>query len=97
MDPLRLTVPSVTDFSLSLWHEGLRAEALCGCRPALASIFKYSDCSVFDGPEVAALLNNFALERPMRSQEIPQWSLPLVLAFLKGAAFEPLEEASLEI
>ena len=62
----------------------------------LASVFKYSDCSVFDGPEIAALLKNFALERPMWSQEIPQWSLPLVLSFLKGAPFEPLEEASLE-
>ncbi len=59
-------------------------------------MFKYLDCSVFNGPEIAALLKNFALERPMWSQEIPQWSLPLVLSFVKGASFEPLKEASLE-
>ncbi len=35
-------------------------------------------------------------ERPMRLQEIPQWSFNLVLSFLKGALFEALEEASLE-
>ncbi len=32
----------------------------------------------------------------MQSQEIPQWSLPLVLSYLEGAPFEPLEEAYLE-
>ena len=32
----------------------------------------------------------------MRAPEIPEWSLPLVSSFLKGAHFEPLEEASLE-
>ena len=59
------------------------AETIHGYRPALASVFKYSHCSLFDGPEITALLKNFALERPMWSQEIPQWS------------FEPLEKASL--
>ena len=86
----------MTDFFLSLWDAGLSAETIRGYRPALASVFKYSGCTVFDSPEVAALFKNFALERPIRSQEIPQWSLPLVLAFLKGPPFEPLEEASLE-
>ena len=51
---------------------------------------------MFDGPEITALLTNFALERPMQSQEISQWSLTLVLSFLKSAPFEPLEEGSLE-
>ncbi len=64
--------------------------------PALASIFKYLDCSVFDGPGIAALLKNFTPERPLLSQVMPQWSLPLVLSFLKGGHFEPLQEASLE-
>ena len=51
---------------------------------------------MFDGPEIAGLLKNFGVERPMWSQEIPQCSLPLVLSFLKGAPFEPLEEGTLE-
>ena len=64
-------VPSETDF-LSLWHEYLMAETIRGYRPALASMFKYSGCSVFDSPEIAALLTNFTLERPLQSQEIRQ-------------------------
>ncbi len=51
---------------------------------------------MFNGPETAALLKNFALERPSWLHEISQWPLPLVLPFLKGVPFEPLEEASLE-
>ena len=96
MDPSHPTVPLITDFFLSLWDEGLMAETICGYCPALASVFMQSDCSVFDGLEIAALLKKFAIERPMRSQKIPQWSLPLVLSFLEGAHFEPLEEACLE-
>ncbi len=93
VDPI---VPSVTDFFLSLWDEGMTAETIRGYCPVLASVFKYSDCSVFDGPEIAAPLKNLALERPTWSQEISQWPLPLVLSFLKGAPLEFLEGASLE-
>ncbi len=80
----------------TLWDEGLAAETIHGYCPALDSVFKYLDCSVFVGSEIAALLKNFALEMPMHSREIPQWSLSLVLSFLKGAPFEPLEEDSPE-
>ncbi len=51
---------------------------------------------MFHGLEVAALLKNFTFERHLWSQEILQWSLPLVLSFLLVASFEPLKEASLE-
>ena len=72
------------------------AEMTNGYRLVLASIFKYLDCSIFDSPKIAALLKNFALEWPLQLQEVPQWSLPLVLSFLKGAPFELFDEASLE-
>ena len=87
MDLAHPTVPSVTDFFLSLWDEGLTVETVPGYCPALTSVFKYSDSSVFDGPEIAVLLQNFALERPMQSQEIPQWSLPLVFDFPERCSF----------
>ena len=88
MDLLHPTGPLVIDFLLSFWDEGLMAERICGYHSALASVFQYSKCSVFDGPKTAPLLKNFTLER--------SWSLYLVLSFLKGATFEPLEDISLE-
>ncbi len=72
------------------------AHTIRGYCLVLASVFKYSGCSVFDAPKIAALLKNLAPEQPLQSQEIPQWSLPLVLSFLKGASFGPLEEAFLD-
>ena len=72
------------------------AVTICSYHLALASIFKYSGCYVFDSPEIAAILKNFALERPLRLQEISHWSLSMVLSFLEGAPFEPLKEASME-
>ena len=62
----------------------------------LASIFKYSGCYVLDSLEIAVLLKNFACDRSLQSQDIPQQSLPLVLSFLKGAPFKALEEAFLK-
>ena len=59
----------MTDFFLSPWDEGLMAETICGYCPALVSILMYLGGSVFDSPEIAALLKNLQL------QEIPQ---PLV-------------------
>ena len=49
-------------------------------------MFEYLGCSVFDSHEIASLLKNFAHESPLQPQEIPQWSLPLVLSSLKGAS-----------
>ena len=67
MDLSHPTVPLVTNFFMSLWDEGLMVKTIRGYRPALASVFKYSDCLVFDGPEIAALLKNFVFERPLWS------------------------------
>ena len=61
MDLPHPTVPSVTDLFLSLLHESLMTETIRGYRPVLTSMLKYSDCSVFDGRKIAALLKNFTL------------------------------------
>ena len=44
------TVPSETDFFLFLWDGGLMAETIHQYNPGLASVFKFSGCSVFDCP-----------------------------------------------
>jgi hypothetical protein len=41
-------------------------------------------------------VNNFTLERPKTVQLFPKWSLDVVLDFLNGEPFEPLEQASLK-
>ncbi len=75
------TLPSVTDFFLSLHDEVVIAETILGYHPARDPVFRYSDCSMFDSPEIAALLKNFTLEQPLWFQEVPQWNLPLALSF----------------
>ena len=95
MDPLNPSAPELTDFLLSLWDSGLSPETVRGYRAALNSVFKHTGCKVFEFHEVNALMRNFYLEKPVKRKEVPQWNLPLVLAFLKGAPFEPLEQASI--
>ena len=51
---------------------------------------------IFERREVAALLENFAIKRPLWLHEVSLWYLLLVLAFLKGAPFELSENASLD-
>ena len=89
MDLSHLTVPLVTNSFLSPWGESLTAETIRGYCPALASICKYSDCSVFNGPEIAALLKTLAVERPMWSQD-PSVVLASGLVFPEGCSFRAL-------
>ena len=52
--------------------------------PELSSHFVFHD-----------LLRSFRLERPLSSSRVPPWDLLVVLQFLCGPPFEPLDSASL--
>ena len=43
-------------------------ETLPGYHLALAYVFMFLGCSIFDSPGLAALLRNFALEQPLWTQ-----------------------------
>ena len=77
VDPSDPSTPDVTSFLLYLWDLGLAPGTIRGYRPALRSVFLHVGCHVFDNPEIAALLKNLALERPIQHKEVPLWNLPL--------------------
>ncbi len=97
MDPLDPSEAQLAEFCLILFKDRrLAPETVKGYRSAIGSVLKPRGLDVGAWPNLSALIRRMELERPARRSLTPTWNLSLVLRFLMGPEFEPLESASLE-
>lgn len=89
-----LTSSDLADFFIFLFEvKGLQPITIKGYRSAIARVYRL--CNRPDpgiDQDLSHLLNNFCLERPKRVILFPKWSLDVVLHYLAGAPFEPLDK-----
>ncbi len=78
---------------------GPRAKALStikGYRAGLSRVFKHTiGLDLMNNTDLSALINNFSIERPRAFRTYPKWDLNIVLAYLRKAPFEPMNNSNL--
>jgi hypothetical protein len=98
LNPLAVSPGLLADFFLHLFvDKKLAPITIKGYRSAISRIYRM--CGLPDpgqDQDLSKLVNNFTLERPKTVQLFPKWSLDVVLDFLNGEPFEPLEQAFLK-
>ena len=97
LDPLNLSSSDLADFFVYLFEDlGLQPITIKGYRAAIGRIYRLT-CNQYDpGADklLSSLISNFTLERPVKRTLFPKWSLELVLNYLAGEPFEPIQQAS---
>ena len=68
---------------------------LKGYRSALSSLMASRGLDISHDPDLNALIRSFSIERPRTFRETPGWVFALVLRFLMGHPFEPMNVCSL--
>ena len=93
----KASVQQIAEFLNYLFEDKtLQLSTIKGYRAAICRVIKLSGgADLSDDPHLAALLRNFALERPVVRSSFPKWDLGLVLSALTKPPYEPLGAASL--
>ena len=98
VDPLKASVPLISEFLTAKFNEGRASSTLDGYRTAIAkTIVHYTGVDLGQDRDLSALLHSFALERSRVRNPVPDWDLSLVLNCLLKDPFEPLERAPLKL
>ena len=86
----------VADFLLYLCRSlALSYSSIASYRSMLSDVFRFILPELSSHFVLHDLLRSFRLERPLPSSRVPPWDLLVVLQFLCGPPFEPLDTASL--
>ena len=92
----RRTVAKVADFLLYLRRSlSLSYSSIASYRSMLSGVFFFILPGLSSYFVLHDLLRSFHLERPLSSSRVPPWDLLVVLQFLRGPPFEPLDSVSL--
>ena len=92
----RPTVAKVADFLLYLRRFlSLSFSSIASYHSMLSGVFHFIVPELSSHFVLHDLLRSFHLERPLSSSRVPPWDLLVVLQFLRGPPFEPLDSASL--
>ena len=97
-DPLKASVPLISEFLLEKYKAGRAPSTLDGYRTAIAkTLVHYTGIDLGANRDLSALLHNFHLERSRVRNPVPDWDLSLVLNCLLKGPFEPLNNAPLKL
>ena len=95
---MRITIPQLADFFLYLREsKGLGISALKGYRSAISSVLRLSGVDLIASTELRDLFRHFEIEQISRPVPTLSWNLDVVLTYLMGPPFEPLQDCSLEL
>ena len=92
----RIKIPQLADFFLYLKEsKGLGISALKGYRSAISSVLRHSGVDLMASTELRDLFRSFEIEQMSRPVRSYAWNLDVVLTYLMGPPFEPLQDCSL--
>jgi hypothetical protein len=98
VDALAMSPGTLADFFIYLFDvKKLAPITIKGYRAAISRVYRM--CELQDpgqNKDLTMLINNFCLERPRNVHLFPKWSLEVVLDFLAGDTFEPLDTIEME-
>ena len=93
----RTKIHQLADFFLYLREtKGLGLSALKGYRSALSSVLRHSGVDLIASPDIRDLFKHFENQLLFRKSPSLNWNLDVVLSFLMGPPFEPLQDCSLK-
>ena len=97
-DPLKASVPLISEFLLEKFKAGRAPSTLDGYRTAIAkTLIHFTGVNLGDDRNLSALLHNFHLEKSKTRNPVPEWDLSLVLNCLLKDPFEPLDKAHIKL